>query len=408
MKLGTQRKDGAKKYGALGALLGCIGVLALFQRSGHAAPADPYVPKDDAVVVERLRTGSTDPRTREIETLRRTLAKNPRDLEMATRLARMDIEESRARSDPRYLGHAQAALAPWWSEPNPPPDVLVLRATIRQSNHDFEGALADIDAVLRVDPNDAQAWITRSVILTVRADYAEARRSCDHVANLSTPLVTSVCRAGIDSMTGAAKQAYAALEGALTEAGNRTPAEEAWAVSTLGEVALRMGNNEAAEKHFTRALTIDPSDAYSLGAYADLLLDLKRYSDVTGRLSEHLESDGLLLRLVIAESALGARDFKEHAETLRARYAASHKRGDTVHRREEARFVLAIERDAPRALTLAKANWEVQRETWDARALLEAAIAAHDKEAAAPVLAWQSKNHNEDPKLLALAAALGP
>lgn len=36
---------------------------------------------------------------------------------------------SRARSDPRYLGYAQAALGTWWDSPSPP-EVRVLRATI--------------------------------------------------------------------------------------------------------------------------------------------------------------------------------------------------------------------------------------------------------------------------------------
>ncbi len=44
----------------------------------------------------------------------------------------------RARSDPRYLSYAEAALGPFWDLPSPPNDVLVLRATVRQSVHDFD------------------------------------------------------------------------------------------------------------------------------------------------------------------------------------------------------------------------------------------------------------------------------
>ncbi len=53
-------------------------------------------------------------------------------------------------------------------------------------------------------------------------------------------------------------------------------------------------------------------------------------------------------------------------------------RGDTVHRREEARFALWLDDDPARALALARENWDVQREPADLRILAEAAAAAKD------------------------------
>ena len=60
---------------------------------------------------------------------------------------------------------------------------------------------------------------------------------------------------------------------------------------------------------------------------------------------------------------------------IAARYDDSRLRGDTVHRREEARFVLGVKHDARGALALARGNWEVQREPWDLRVFLAAALA---------------------------------
>ncbi len=81
-------------------------------------------------------------------------------------------------------------------------------------------------------------------------------------------------------------------------------------------------------------------------------------------------------------------------------------RGDTVHRREEARFTLDLLHQPDRALDLARANWDVQREPADARILLETALAAGHPDAAAPALAWQRDNHVQDARLDALAARL--
>jgi len=69
-----------------------------------------------------------------------------------------------------------------------------------------------------------------------------------------------------------------------------------------------------------------------------------------------------------------------HAQiaALKARFDAARLRGDSVHRREEARLALRLLKQPPRALQLARANWRVQKEPADARILLEAARAAHD------------------------------
>ena len=84
----------------------------------------------------------------------------------------MYIERSREEGDPRYLGYAEAVLAPWWKLSKPPVDILVLRATLLQSTHQFDKALADIDAVLKLDSANGQAWITRATILQVQGKYA--------------------------------------------------------------------------------------------------------------------------------------------------------------------------------------------------------------------------------------------
>ena len=93
-------------------------------------------------------------------------------------------------------------------------------------------------------------------------------------------------------------------------------------------------------------------------------------------------------------------------ELLATRFDASHLRGDTVHRREEARFRLGLQHDAAAALTLARANWDVQREPWDVRILLESALAASDPAAAKPALSFLDEHHLEDPRILAVAAQL--
>jgi hypothetical protein len=81
-------------------------------------------------------------------------------------------------------------------------------------------------------------------------------------------------------------------------------------------------------------------------------------------------------------------------------------RGDTVHQREQSRFELQLMHRAPAALQLAQRNWAVQKEPADVRIFLEAALAANDKAAAAPVLEWLKQTRLEDQAVNALAAKL--
>ena len=73
------------------------------------------------------------------------------------------------------------------------------------------------------------------------------------------------------------------------------------------------------------------------------------------------------------KSAADAPEAAATIETLRARFDASRARGDSVHRREEARFRACSSRRSEERAALALENWMSQREPSDLRILAEAA-----------------------------------
>ena len=119
-------------------------------------------------------------------------------------------------------------------------------------------------------------------------------------------------------------------------------------------------------------------------------------------------SDGLLLRLALAETALQQPAAKAHVQALADRFAAAKVRGDTTHRAEEARYLMHLAGDPAAALAMAAANYRVQREPRDARVLLEAAIAARDAGAAQPARDWLRSSGFEDARLRQLGLASAP
>ena len=359
---------------------------AAFLAPNRAAAATPaYVPADAATIVAHV-----PPRDPREVAERQALAAAPERVELAVELARADIQRARSLSDPRYLGRAQATLGRWWHLPSPPPDVLLLRATIEQSLHDFEAARADLDQLIAIRPDDAQAHLTRAVVATVRADYAAARESCNAVARLAPPIVAAACKAPLDAMGGHVQDAYQALARVLQQ--RTSPALRAWATTTLAELAIQRGDDALAAQHLRDVLAADPGDAYARAALADVLIAQHDPAAASALLKGFEQIDNLLVRRAIAEHAAHGPEAQALEQLMHDRIAAAAERGDRVHQREEAMFVLDVDDDAPRALAIAKANWQVQKELADARVFVRAAVAADDSDAAWPVLTWVKAN----------------
>ncbi|MBD8529830.1 MULTISPECIES: tetratricopeptide repeat protein [unclassified Massilia] len=374
--------------------------------AGAGANAAPYIPSSGAQVLERL-PGGLAPARRALQEARSALRAHPHDLALATNLAQRYIEQSRRDGDPRYLGYAQAALAPWWDQPQPPSPVLVLRATLRQSTHQFGAALADLDTVLQRDSGNSQAWLTRATVQTITGDFGGARASCMRLYSRAPQLVVQACLSSVGSVSGDAGASYERLRQAHAARADAGPELRAWSATLLGEMAARLGRPDAAEAHFREALALDPADSYLLGAYADFLLERGRAVEVVALLRDKTQADALLLRHAIALKTTGAPGAAQASAELAARFDAAMRRRDNVHQREQARYELALRGDAPAAVRLAKLNWAVQREPADLRILAQAALASRDPEAQALVRAWLASSRLEDAGIAATVARLG-
>ena len=368
--------------------------------------AAPFIPAKGSDVLERLPRRN-DPAQLELQQLRRQLAAKPNDVTLATAVAQHHIATARRETDPRYFGYAQAALAPWWSQSAPPTAVRLLRATLLQSTHHFPEAMRDLDAIVAADPQNSQAWLTRATVQTVRGDYAGATASCARLSSMTTQLVSLTCIASVGAMTGRAAASESLLETTLRRDADADPELQSWALTLLAEIAERRGNAAVAEARYKKALTLSPRDSYLVGAYTDFLLDQKRPAEVIALVKDQTRIDGLLLRHALAlKQTPATAAFKNAEAELGARFGAAAQRGDTVHQREQARYELHVRANAKAALGLAQQNWAVQKESADMRVLLEAALAAGDKAAAAPVLAWISQHGVEDVAVARLAKQL--
>jgi tetratricopeptide (TPR) repeat protein len=354
------------------------------------AQAAPYTPASDDQVLALLPAGARHTSAPNLELARSRL-------DIALPLAQFYISRARATGDLRFLGYAEAMLTPWMKQVPVASQVLVLHATILQSRHAFDAALAELDQALAQHADDPQAWLTRATVLRVLGRYDEALASCEKLAAAADPSVTALCAQGVMGLDGHLQSAYAAIVALPQQA--LPPEARAWRYSELGEMAERQGEDTAAEHWLREGLQLAPDDFYMRTACADLLLRHGRAADTVTLLNGYESMEPMLLRLAIAKRMLKDPALGKAEAQLAGAFEIEQQRGDAVHRREQARFLLDVDPHPAEALAAAQQNWQVQREPEDVLVLLRAAQAAHQPQAAEPARQFLRLHALEDVRL---------
>ena len=389
------------------------------------------IPAQDDAIVEHLPTHVGDAAQRRSaraaeRAQRAELQQHPDELGLALQAAHDALARGRLRGDPRELGVAQAALAPWWRRADAPAEVRLVRATVLQSRHEFQAALGELDAVLALPgvalPVRAQAELTRAGVQQVLGRFAEADAGCRRLAGAdyfalgsAVRLNAQACLAELSSLQGHADTAAATLarlagapdaSSATTVAGDPAPG---WLNLMRAELAQRRGD-AAAGALFAAALQANP-DVYTQCAYADWLLDQHRPAEVVALLEGNEAADPVLLRVALAYRQLHGRDnalTRDATATLGERYDAALLRGDKSHGREQSRYELELRGDRRAALALAESNWRVQHEPADALVLARAAHAARRDAAAEPLWRFLRDTGGRDVRLAVGGPAAAP
>jgi len=353
-----------------------------------AIAGPPFEPAGDAEILAYVPTGAT-------HTGLAQRAQAAARLDVALPLAQFYISQARSTGDLRFLGYAQALLIPWTRPPSAEPQALVLMATVLQSRHEFRAALEDLDIALRARPEDPQAWLTRATVLRVLGRYADAEQSCQHLSGADA--VAVLCLQGIRAVSGQLDSAYGVTRAISPQALTNTT--RAWRYSQLGEMAEALGDDSTASHWFSECLELTPDDMYTRATYADLLLRQGHPAEVLRLLSGYQSMEPMLLRVAIAQGQMGAPGLAKSRAALEEAFELEERRGEAVHRREQARFLLDVLNQPEEALRVALINWQVQREPDDALVLLRAARTAGRAATASAAAQFVRAHHLQDARL---------
>jgi tetratricopeptide (TPR) repeat protein len=267
-------------------------------------------------------------------------------------------------------------------------------ADIWQYRHEYEHALVLLERVLITEPAEQQALLMRAAIRQAQGRFEQARADCRTLLTHGEPLLGTTCLAQTLSMTGSLPKAERLLTSLLEHSNGVAPAQRVWMLTALADMEERMGRPDAAELHFRQALALDEYAHYARLALADLLLDGGRATEVPALLGPMPRTEGTLLRLAEAERQRAPANVS--GTLLQARFDEATLRGERLHRRDVARLQLRVLNDKSAALTVARENWNEQREPADARLLAQAAVAAGDRATLAQLHAWRQATGYQD------------
>ena len=389
---------------ALIAALAVCGVMpSLLAGRCFADQATPYIPASEDAVLQTLPSTS-DPRVRAFDVLRAEEVRQPRDIGLAVKLSMAYLSYGRDTGNARYLGRAAAVIAPWMSLQPVPIPALLVHATVLQSKHYFSAARSELVQILKRQHDNLQAWLTLATVAQIQGDYKTTRQSCSFLLGASDLLVPLVCLCSLNAVTGRATSAARILRVLWPQARAQPLAVQSWMQGIMADTAKYLGEDAAADRHFRQALQLAPGDNFLLADYGDFLLDRHRPQAALELVKDYSASDTSFLRQVYAEAAMHSPRAPADIAEMARRFAAIDRRGTRAYRREEAGFVLHFLHDPRRALQLAETNWTVQRAPKDMRVLLEAALAAHEPQAAQPVLDLLARSHFQYRVVTTLAA----
>lgn len=333
------------------------------------ATAAPYTPDGDHVILARLPAA---PRA-----LVAPAAATSEDAALSR--ARAQIEYASREEDPRFLGYAEATLTPYLQRAHPAAPATLLMARIEQQRHQFARARLRLKRMLEQLPNQGQAWLMLANIERVQGRLEAARQACRAGANSLPPATVLLCQASVQAITDQRDLAYRTLQALAASTAAPQGESARWLATLSAEIALQQGRPDTAMVHVREALDSAPDDPYLRYLQSDVWLALDEPRAVIDDLNDWQDREGALLRLAIAAQQLD----HPHAGRWRRHYqmlmAADQDAGRQRHLREHARFVLEVEKDARRALSLAQENWQQQRELADLRVLHASARASDDE-----------------------------
>lgn len=236
----------------------------------------------------------------------------------------------------------------------PKTDDLYLQAVAKYNQGDYQGAIATYSQIIKLDPNNARAYINRGAARTQIKNYAEAIADFDAAVKLNPQDALAYANRGAARSAQGDKQGEVAD---LTEAINLAP-QLAIAYNNRGVANYESGNKTQGKLDLDKAIELDPNSALAYNNRGMLRYYLKQYASALGDFSEAIRLNPKYaqaynnrgLAMYYLGNKLGSRGDFSQALVLDSNLASAYYNRANVHL--ETGFIAAAIADFNRALDL--------------------------------------------------------
>jgi curved DNA-binding protein CbpA/tetratricopeptide (TPR) repeat protein len=176
---------------------------------------------------------------------------------------------------------AEAAIAksPEKADATKGPEFYLARGELRSKGADFDGAIADFDAAIRIDPQNASAFSRRANAWGAKGDFQRALADFEAAISLDATNAAIFRDRGILwRRSGAPDRALVDFDQAI-----RLGFSDAAAYDARGQIWLEKGHYERAIADFSQAVKVDPNFA---PAYAHRAIALRGKGEVDRALAD--------------------------------------------------------------------------------------------------------------------------
>lgn len=335
--------------------------------AGRSWATEKYTPDSDTHVIARW------PADKASQTRGASIPAREASAQQDLTLAKNYLERAAQPGQSRLYGKAQLLLQPHIKKNTAPPEMWFAWAQLLQHQHKFSEALNALTYVLEKDPTHVSAQLMLARVYLVQDKPELAHKACLSLLGNSDLLTLSTCSLEVASHQGKLINSYTQLSALVTQQGLPDDQRAPWIIQVLADMAMRLKR----PKEALAWLLPEPQEAsVSYWAqWADIQLALQQPAAVLDTLAQRVivaadYDDALLLRLALAESAVGGDLWQSR---FRERVALREQRRDSEHANEIARYYLDIHPEAKAALYWARVNWDSAKEASD-KQLLDRAI----------------------------------
>lgn len=227
-------------------------------------PSDVPIRLEPAVGMPGAPSTSAEGLQRRMGEMEKRLATRPDDRAAAVLLAEALLRQARVAGDSRLAGRAQTLLTGVLKDAPGNYDALRLLSACHLSQHRFRDALEVARRARNLRPNDAWNYGVIGDALVELGDYEEAFKSFDTMMSLRPSAAAYARVAYARELQGNLPGALHAMEMAREATTAHDPEAQAWYSAQVGELYLRMGKFEDADREYQRAAFIFPDHPFAM------------------------------------------------------------------------------------------------------------------------------------------------